>query len=489
MQEPSKAHAAAAHHLLRLAAPRVARNPQHAPAMEVLENLTLGKDRGAGLAALWSMASMARHAEEPRRSMLSCKVVDVLAKAAERDAKDGPEGVVLYAALSACLALGPANLALSQVRGQLWPAVLKCFGCGDAVGVRHALLLLLDRAAAEPGGVNSIVQGLLHTISAINLRDPLARVYMIQLCALDLTPLAMQHVEKALEDVSFRVVSEALAVLCAGRLAEQLPLAKMVAPVVAAFQSPRPVLHFSALRACALLGRCTVRGKREAQVASLVPLVMVQAQNDSPFHRWRALMALVWLATDPATVTGPIATELRLAELAGELVQDLYAELTARAAVSGPVWGDALLSSLTSWLFLAPKSLGAALLLRCWNDTLLCGVAPAAVLASVVMFVQHEFPPNRSEFAAQLHENAAVFFGNQFALLSSSDNAVSSMVVFLEGLVLGAGSRAAVQAMVQAAKAPSTSAATKERIRAFLALFRADNGFASELCEYIARLL
>jgi hypothetical protein len=75
--DTSKVQAIAAHHLLRLAAQSslgVAKNPQHASSLETLEALLLGKDLNVALATLWTLASYARYAEEPRKGLLIDKV-------------------------------------------------------------------------------------------------------------------------------------------------------------------------------------------------------------------------------------------------------------------------------------------------------------------------------------------------------------------------------------------------------------------------------
>jgi hypothetical protein len=245
------------HHLLRLAAPRVAKSPSIATSLEGIENMmiqTRTTDLGASVAAVWTLATYSRFADEPRRSFLAAKVVDWFAKVLESskpDAKDPLDAIAQVTGLSACLSLGPLVLSLSQVKvcvfvffsfflkkkiqAPLWPLILKCFNCEDPVAVRHALKLLLERSISEPGSCTSVVQGLLYSLSSINLRDALARVYFLQLCSLDPIPAAVTFAENSLEDLSFRVVLEAITLL-SSRSWDLLPHQKMIAPIIAAFQ-------------------------------------------------------------------------------------------------------------------------------------------------------------------------------------------------------------------------------------------------------------
>ncbi len=471
-----KAAALQVHHLLRLAAPRVARNPQHATALEALENImtaprTASGEHSGAIAALWTLASMVRFADEPRRSFLAVKVVDWLAKAVESGRPEGSvrdpvDTMSVLAGLSACLTMGPVVLSQSQIKAPLWPLILKCFNCDDAVAVRHALKLLLERSKAEPGSCTSVIQGLLYSMSSVNLHDPLARVYFLQLCGLDLTPPAVAHVEAALEDVSFRVVLEAINVLTTCKPWDGLPHQKMLAPIVSAFQAPRPVLHYSALRACHMVGRGHMQARRKDQLTQLLPLVQVQVQNDSVFHRWRALIALTWLTNDPdALVSGHVHSEIRIGELTDELFTAFLTEFTQRAATTAnPDWGMAILSCLSGALGHASKLLtNASLLVKCWYDALVvCGAPSAKVLASIMSFVQFPFSSTRFAFVMELQTQIAVYFGKNFALLRGAKGASQSMIVFLEGMALANNSKSAVEALTSVAAHEE-----KERIRGF----------------------
>jgi hypothetical protein len=142
---------------------------------------------------------------------------------------------------------------------------------------------------------------------------------------------------------------------------------------MAAFQSPRPTLHFSALRATASLARCWCRGNNNNNnaattthpLSSLVSLVVVQLQNDSPFHRWRALLAHTWLLTDLKQVCVALGAELRLGELSHELVQSLFVELLSRCQSnpqSGVVYAGVALDALVLWRLHSPKTVDAVIM-------------------------------------------------------------------------------------------------------------------------------
>ena len=156
----------------------------------------------------------------------------------------------------------------------------------------------------------SVIEGLLITLDKLNLRDPLAKIYFIQLCKVLQGDNAVGAIISFLDDSSFRVVLAVVMALTEMRSWDELcahkglPLVSLMAnQVVSAFQAPRPLLHFSALRASAALGKSWVVGGANGNPFSqLKPLVNVQVQNDSVFHRWQAITAMIWLSANTGTL-------------------------------------------------------------------------------------------------------------------------------------------------------------------------------------------
>jgi hypothetical protein len=95
-----------------------------------------------------------------------------------------------------------------------------CLTSVDPVAARLALKFLLDRirhldSAAMSAGCELSNS---HITASINLKDPLARVYYVQMCSMVSrinSPRALQTVANMIEsEMSFRVVLECVSVLC-----------------------------------------------------------------------------------------------------------------------------------------------------------------------------------------------------------------------------------------------------------------------------------
>lgn len=420
------------HTLLRTSFPRLASTDRAmAPSLESALDRLLRDTKGsaARAAPLWTLASLARatHSEDLRVRVWA-------ALASEADA------FYQYVALSACRVLPAALPTVDPLRTGV--------ACADPVGARVALHMLLRQR--DSAGVVGLVDELLSVPSgAVNLRDPLARVYWVQLCGHATNRnAALVAVETLVdEDVSFRVVLEGIALLSAQCTWMQLQrsarqpsvLSMLVSKVVAAFQAARPVLHLSALRASAMLARCwaTTGGVHEPgaphRLQQLVALCVMQLQNDCAYHRWQALVAMVWLMPphEAAGLAAQLAAELRLADMAKPLLVRLMRQVLARCqAVRDAQLADAMLDCLVVWRTHAPKLLDADLVLEMWQSAL--GVAEAGkLLESVVGFVTHDFSPSRAALVAHVIRNAVLLLSAHLAVfLSARPRAPDTLVLF-----------------------------------------------------------
>ena len=476
--EGPRAQAVLAHHLLRAACERVAMNPAHAGNVEMLEALTQSKDLGQQLAGLWTLASFARYAAEPRRTVLCNRLASVLALLVARSptevTRDGPDAVQLYGAVSAC-----ASARLEGVPGareQHREALLACVNATDSVAARHALRGLLDHKEA----CASAVEGLLQAGEPVNLRDPLARVYWIQLLAVELTGAKRERLEQLLDDASFRVAHEALTVLCASVPWSDLPKSRLVAPVLAALRSARPVLHFSALRATATLARAAQGGDVSA-LAPLEPLVAARAHHDSVFQRTRALEAAMWLAEGSPDVSALIAAEFRSGELTGALVRQLVDQLCVRC--TGSEWGLLILETLNLWALHLPRALAPDSILAAWIAANKSEVSSLALATSVGMFARLRLAPELLTIAAALRRNAAFFMGQHFLRLAHNSKTRITMLAFLERLVLADNDCTAATALARIAV---DNFDLRERIADFFAVFSSGLDFDASFVASLA---
>jgi hypothetical protein len=249
----------------------IARNNTALASMDMFERNVSSSDKGLRLAALWTTSSIARFTQDDRGA--GARVVAAFLKSLS-ERRDASDFFMQYAGLSACRALGPLHA--TRLQAQLTdPVVMSCIACTDAVGARMGLKFLLDRVRTMPAASAApLLEQVISGQSGANVADTLAKVYFIQLCAVAGSQPALQAVGSMLVDeLSFRVVLEAISVLCEGLSWAQLQSLRtpsivpiMVGKILAAFQSPRPVLHFSALRATTMVAKCWALAQVEVQM-------------------------------------------------------------------------------------------------------------------------------------------------------------------------------------------------------------------------------
>lgn len=394
-----------------------------------LQRFVDGKDKGQRWAAVWDLSYLACVLGSDTQGLASKVLLPLIRN--DKDAFFQYLGLSSYHSLYRI-----STLTADQLQDPLRLATT----CGDAVGARLALQLIWERSRdSNKGGVGASLDFMIQNeASSMNLKDPLAKVFFIKLCGISRSTAAMQAVATlALEDVNFRVVLEGVNILCQCNTWTRLKalcspsvVPGLVAAIVSAFQCPRPVLHFSALRATAMLARCwagectSLPSGEIHPLNQLLTLAMVHLQNDSVYHRWRALRAVIWLSPPnnaQVTICERVGKELRSHEMSGDLIVTVFVEILLRCKNS-PVdadvdWSMLLISSLRLWRSQAFDTLDPDVVLDFWECALAfdrCSVGE--LLADLVVFASGV---NRSVLVERLERNIVYILGKYFARFAS----------------------------------------------------------------------